>query len=67
MIHKTWEQNETTKQVECIQNDAKKFVVHNVLTPGKVYDVKNESEEFYFVIDNSGRMGGFYKEYFKEV
>ncbi|MGR9049998.1 DUF6501 family protein [Halobacillus faecis] len=67
MIHKNWESNETIKQIECVHNDAKKFVVNNVLTPGKVYDVKNESEEFYFVIDNSGRMGGFYKEYFKEV
>ncbi|RDY68444.1 DUF6501 family protein [Halobacillus sp. SY10] len=67
MIHKNWENNETIKQIECVHNDAKKFVVNNVLTLGKVYDVKNESEEFYFVIDNSGRMGGFYKEYFKEV
>ncbi|MBH0229501.1 DUF6501 family protein [Halobacillus yeomjeoni] len=67
MIHKTWEDNPTIKKIECVHNDAKKFVVNNVLTPGKVYEVKNESEEFYFVIDNSGRMGGFYKEYFKEL
>ncbi|RWZ60335.1 hypothetical protein EQV77_03310 [Halobacillus fulvus] len=67
MIHKTWEKNPTVKQIECVHNDAEKFVVDRVLTPGKVYDVKNESEEFYFVIDNTGRMGGFYKDYFKEV
>ncbi|MFC7060380.1 DUF6501 family protein [Halobacillus seohaensis] len=67
MIHKTWDQAATIKQVECIHNEAEKFVVNNVLTTGKVYDVKNESEEFYFVLDNSGRIGGFYKDYFKEV
>jgi hypothetical protein len=67
MIHKNWENNPTQKQIECVHNDAEKFVVENVLTPGKVYDVKNESEEFYFVIDNTGRMGGFYKNYFKEI
>lgn len=67
MIHKQWENNPTIKQIECVHNDAKKFVVDSVLTTGKVYDVKNESEEFYFVIDNTGRMGGFYKEYFKEL
>ncbi|MCP3025924.1 DUF6501 family protein [Halobacillus sp. A5] len=67
MIHKTWEKSETIKQIECVHNDAEKFVVHNVLTPGKLYDVKNESDEFYFVIDNTGRIGGFYKDYFKEI
>ncbi|MFQ3543075.1 DUF6501 family protein [Halobacillus rhizosphaerae] len=67
MIHKTWETTATIKQIECVHNEAKKFVVNNVLTPGKVYDVKNESEEFYFIVDNSGRIGGFYKEYFKEL
>ncbi|WP_173916363.1 DUF6501 family protein [Halobacillus sp. Marseille-Q1614] len=67
MIHKTWEQTEPIKKVECIHNEAEKFVVNNVLTPGKTYDVQNESEEFYFIIDNSGRIGGFYKDYFKEV
>lgn len=42
-------------------------MVSNVLTPGKVYEVKNETDEFYFVIDNSGKVGGFYKDYFEEV
>ncbi|WP_017187144.1 DUF6501 family protein [Alkalibacillus haloalkaliphilus] len=67
MIHKTWENNETIKKIKCVHTDAKKFTVNNVLTTGKTYDVKNESEEFYFVIDDSGKMGGFYKEYFEEV
>jgi hypothetical protein len=67
MIHKTWENNKTIKQVECIHANAKKYVVDSVLTPGKVYDVKNETEEFYFIIDNSNRMGGFLKDYFKEI
>ncbi len=67
MIHKTWENNETIKQIECVHTDAKKFVVNKMLTPGKVYDVKNETEEFYFILDNSNRIGGFRKDYFKEL
>jgi hypothetical protein len=51
--------------VKCIHTDAKKYIVNNVLTPGKIYDVKNETDEFYFIIDNSGKVGGFYKEYFE--
>ncbi|SDI99302.1 DUF6501 family protein [Salimicrobium halophilum] len=66
MIHKTWYENETIKQIKCVHNNAEKFVVDDVLTPGKIYDVKNESEEFYFIVDDSGRMGGFYKNYFEE-
>ena len=67
MIHLDWENRETIKQIECIHADAKKFIVNNKLTPGKNYDVKNESDEFYFIIDNSNRIGGFLKEYFKEI
>ncbi|MDC3412973.1 DUF6501 family protein [Aquibacillus sp. 3ASR75-11] len=67
MIHKGWETNQTLKQIKCIHADAKKFVVNNVLTPGKLYDVKNETDEFYFIIDNTNRIGGFRKDYFKEV
>lgn len=67
MIHLKWGQNETIKQIECIHADAEKFVVHNKLTPGKRYDVKNETDEFYFIIDNSDRIAGYYKRYFKEV
>lgn len=66
MIHKNWEERETIKQIKCEHADAKKFIVHNKLTPGKIYDVKNETEEFYFIIDNSNRIGGFRKNYFTE-
>ncbi|KGP93059.1 hypothetical protein N780_12080 [Pontibacillus chungwhensis BH030062] len=67
MIHKTWYETETIKRVECVHADAEKYVVDRVLTPGKIYDVKNETEEFIFIVDNTGRMGGFKKDYFKEV
>lgn len=67
MIHLNWEERDTVKQIECVHADAKKFMVNNKLTPGKMYEVKNETEEFYFVVDNSNRVGGFYKDYFKEL
>lgn len=67
MIHLNWDKKETIKQIECIHTNAKKYVVDNKLTPGKIYDVKNETEEFYFIIDNSDRIGGFLKDYFREV
>ncbi|GAA5415313.1 hypothetical protein Pryu01_00337 [Paraliobacillus ryukyuensis] len=67
MIHKTWDKSETIKKVQCVHANAKKFVVDNVLTPGKVYDVKNETDEFYFIIDNTNRIGGFKKDYFTEL
>ncbi|MFD1413812.1 DUF6501 family protein [Oceanobacillus jeddahense] len=66
MIHKDWENRETIKQIKCVHANAKKFIVDRKLTPGKVYDVKNETEEFYFIIDNSDRMAGFKKDYFEE-
>lgn len=67
MIHLNWENNQTIKQIECVHADAEKFIVHRKLTPGKKYDVKNETDEFYFIIDNSDRIGGFHKNYFKEL
>lgn len=66
MIHFNWKEKETIKQVTCVHADAEKFVVHNKLTPGKTYDVKNVTDEFYFIIDNSDRIGGYYKTYFEE-
>ena len=50
-----------------INTDAKKFTVSDMLTVGKQYDVINETEEYYQIIDNSGLVGGYYKTYFKEV
>ncbi|NMH70257.1 hypothetical protein HF072_15870 [Bacillus sp. RO3] len=67
MIHQTWTESTTGKKVRCVHTDAKKYTVANVLTIGKEYEVKNESEEYYFVVDESGKMGGFYKEYFEEL
>lgn len=65
MIHLNWDKNKTMKQVECVHANADKFIVDRKLTPGKKYDVIHESGEFYFIIDNSNRVGGFYKKYFK--
>jgi len=67
MNHLEWENKETIKQIECVHTNAEKFMVNNKLTVGKRYEVKNETDEFYFIIDNSGRIGGFYKTYFQEV
>lgn len=67
MIHIDWHERKTLKQIKCVHTKAKKYIVNNVLTPGKLYDVKNETEEFYFIIDNSGKVGGFYKDYFTEA
>lgn len=66
MIHLNWDKTNTIKQVTCVHTNAKKYVVENVLTEGRVYDVKNETDEFYFVVDNKGRVSGFYKEYFQQ-
>jgi len=66
MNHLKWEDHETIKQITCIHTDAEKFMVNDKLTVGKTYEVKNETDEFYFIIDNSGRIGGFYKTYFQE-
>ena len=67
MIHQNWHERETNKKLKCVHTDAKKYIVNNKLTTGKVYDVKNETEEFYLVVDNSGKVGGYYKEYFEEI
>ncbi|MFD1737239.1 DUF6501 family protein [Bacillus salitolerans] len=67
MLHLSWKDKETIKRVKCIHTNAEKYMVENVLTVGQEYDVKNETEEFYFVVDNTGTVGGFYKDYFQEV
>ncbi|WP_078390988.1 DUF6501 family protein [Shouchella patagoniensis] len=65
MIHQTWTDAPTIRTLTCVHTDAKKYVVNEVLTVGKQYPLKNETDEFYFVIDNTGKIGGFYKEYFE--
>jgi hypothetical protein len=67
LIQKTWHDRETSKKIVCIHTDAKKYIVNQALTVGKTYEVKNETDEFYFIIDNSGKVGGFYKEYFQDA
>lgn len=67
MIHLNWENRGTIKQIECVHTEAKKFIVNQKLTPGRIYNVINETDEFYFIIDNSDRVGGFLKEYFKDI
>lgn len=64
MIHLDWENNKVIKQVLCVNSEAKKYKVNNMLTEGKKYNVINETDEFIFVIDNSNRVAGYYKEYF---
>ena len=67
MLHETWKENTPVKKVEVIHTNAKKFTVADMLTIGQQYDVINETEEYYHIIDNTGLVGGYYKEYFKEV
>lgn len=67
MKHLTWKSTDVIKKVKCVHTNAKKYIVNQALTPGQEYDVKNETEEFYFIIDNSGMVGGFYKDYFEKV
>lgn len=64
MIHYDWENAKVIKKVKCVHTDAKKYKVNTMLTKGKVYDVINETDEFIFIIDNSNRVAGYYKEYF---
>ncbi|OAS85297.1 DUF6501 family protein [Metabacillus litoralis] len=65
MIHKTWQTSAPIKKVTCIHTNAEKYMVNHALTAGKQYEVQNETEEFYFVIDNTGKVGGYYKDYFE--
>ena len=67
MIHYDWDKKEPIKRVRCVHVDAKRYKVNTMLTKGKVYDVINESEEFIFIIDNSDRVAGYYKQYFEFI
>ena len=51
-----------SKKVIVKHTDAEKFTVSNMLTVGKEYEVVNETEEYI-----SGKVGGYYHEYFEEV
>ena len=65
MSFKEWTNAPTIRKVICKHADAEKYVVTECLTPGKEYDVKNETDEFIFIVDNTGKVGGFYKTYFE--
>lgn len=65
MSFKTWTTQAATRTVVCSHAKAEKYMVNNVLTPGKEYEVKNETEEFIFILDNTGKVGGYYKTYFE--
>ena len=52
-----------SKKVIVKHTDAEKFKVSDMLTVGKVY----ETEEYIFIKDNSGKVGGYYHDYFEEV
>jgi hypothetical protein len=67
MIHLSWRDRQSTKKIICVHTNALKYLVNHALSVGHTYDVKNETEEFYYIIDNTGKVGGFYKEYFKEA
>ncbi|WP_040228590.1 DUF6501 family protein [Bhargavaea cecembensis] len=60
-----WKDAPAIRTVKCTHTDAAKYLVSNVLTPGKEYEVKNETDEFIFVKDNTGNVAGYYKTYFE--
>ena len=64
MIHKSWLEKQTIRTVKCVHTNAEKYMVNRALTEGKEYELKNETEEFYFIVDNTGKVGGYYKDYF---
>lgn len=63
MLQNKWENN-NLRTVTVKHTDAEKYKVSDMLTAGKEYTVVNETEEYIFVKDNSGKVGGFYKTYF---
>lgn len=67
MIHYNWKKQQPIKQVKCVHTKAKKYKVDTMLTAGQVYDVIHETDEFIFIIDNSKRVAGYYKDYFTAV
>lgn len=65
MIHNSWHNSPTLKKVKCVHTNAQKYKVDTALTVGQEYEVKNETDEFIFIIDNTGKVGGYYKDYFE--
>ncbi|CAD2075472.1 DUF6501 family protein [Phocicoccus pinnipedialis] len=66
MLHETWQDN-NLGEVKVVNVDAKKYKVSDMLTVNQTYTIVNETEEYIFVIDNSGKVGGYYKAYFERI
>lgn len=65
MAFSNWLNEPTIRTVTCKHTNAEKYLVDTMLTVGNTYEVKNETEEFIFIVDNSGKVGGYYKTYFE--
>ena len=50
MSFKEWTTVATIRKVVCTHANAEKYVVTDCLTPGKEYEVKNETDEFIFIV-----------------
>ncbi len=48
MIHLNWHERPTIKTVVCNHTNAEKYIVHNVLTPGREYEVKMKQMTFIY-------------------
>ena len=66
MLHETWHNN-NLGEVKVVNVDAKKYKVSDMLSVDKTYTIVNETEEYIFVVDNSGKVGGYYKAYFERI
>ena len=64
MLHEDWKSRTPIKQVMVVNTDAKNSQYQICLLLEKQYDVINETEEYYQIIDNSGLVGGYYKRLF---
>ena len=56
--------NNRSETVTVKHVDADKYQVSNMLTVGSSYKLVHETEEYYFVVDHSDKVGGYYKTYF---
>lgn len=64
MSEKIWFKNRS-EDVTVKHVIAEKYQVSNMLTVGHSYKLVHETDEYYFVIDNSNKVGGYYKTYFQ--
>ena len=57
MLHLKWKDAPTIRTVKCVHTNASKYLVSNVLTVGKEYEVKNETEQNRLGISVSKKVG----------